>query len=174
MRTVPVRSRSEADVVPCARMARTVHAEDGYPAFLPTDFADFLADGGAVAAWVAERDNTIVGHVALHPRSSDAVMAMASTALGLPGDRLGVVARLLVSRDARRGGVGHSLLATAANEAVARGLAPILDVAVRYQPAIDLYESAGWLRAGRVTVHFDDGGTLDEYVYLGPAANSPA
>jgi GNAT superfamily N-acetyltransferase len=85
----------------------------GYPAYLPTSLRRFLADADALAAWVAEDDNGIVGHVALHPRSSDAVnvMEMASKALQLPFDHLGVVARLLVVPHARGGGFGRSLLA---------------------------------------------------------------
>jgi hypothetical protein len=37
---------------------------DGYPPYLPTDLAGFLIDADALAAWVSEDDNGIVGHVA--------------------------------------------------------------------------------------------------------------
>ncbi len=118
---------------------------------------------------MAERDGEIIGHVALHISSSSPVLKMASEVLKQPPRRLGVVARLLVSPGARRQGVGRRLLATAAENAVDRGLSPILDVATPFLAAINLYEQCGWVRAGEVTVRFSDGTTLNEFVYLGPA-----
>ncbi len=56
----------------------------------------------------------------------------------------------------------------AAADAAARGLHPVLDVDTGLTAAIALYESAGWTRAGEITVRFRDGNTLNEYVYLGP------
>jgi GNAT superfamily N-acetyltransferase len=73
---------------------------------------------------------------------------------------------LLVSPAARRGGVGRTLLDTAAAHAVDQGLRPMLDVATRFHGAIRLYESCGWVRAGMVSVRLGADFTLDEYVYL--------
>jgi ribosomal protein S18 acetylase RimI-like enzyme len=95
-------------------------------------------------------------------------MARASEALDLPADRLGVVARLLVAPTARRGGVGRALLEVATHGATERGLWPVLEVAVQLPGAVRLYESSGWTPAGRVTVSFTDGTSLDELVFLGP------
>jgi ribosomal protein S18 acetylase RimI-like enzyme len=96
-------------------------------------------------------------------------MRTAGEALGLSVDRLAVVARLLVDPTCRRHGVGRALLETAAGEAMARGLRPVLDVAVDFGAAIRLYETNGWTRAGQVTYRFSDGAPLDEFVYLGPS-----
>lgn len=172
MTPVTVRPRSAADLGPCAELVRAVHNADGYPRNLPEDLMAFIASRGGLAAWVAERGGIIVGHVALHSRSSEQVMQAAGAALGEPAARMGVVARLLVSPRARRAGVGRLLMQTASDEAAARGLRPVLDVATDLTAAIRLYESCGWTRAAAVTVQFGDGTVLDEYVYVGPAPAS--
>ncbi len=163
-----VRTRTEADLNACVQLAEVVHRVDGYPPYLPGDLRSFVASPGVIEAWVAERNGEIVGHVALHGRSSDAVMALAAGVTGRPPDRLGVVARLFVAPAARRDGVGELLLGTAASAAVELGLWPILDVAAQFDAAIRLYEKCGWRCAGRVTVHFGDATSLDEVVYVAP------
>jgi GNAT superfamily N-acetyltransferase len=165
---VLVRERAEADLPGCVELARQVHEQDGYPHYLPGDLHGFLVRPDAYGAWVAERDGRIAGHVALHPRSSPPVMALASAAAGQPADRLGVIARLLVAPATRRAGAGRALLEHAQREALTRGLWPVLDVAADLTGAIRLYESCGWVRAGAVTVTFRDGNSLDELVYLAP------
>jgi len=165
-----VRPRTDADLDACIAMARAVRELDGYPAFMPTDYRTFLAPPDSYGAWVAEDAGDIVGHVALHQRSLAVLIVMADAALHQPVDRLGVVARLLVDPRARRRGVGHLLLDVASADAVARGLRPVLDVATSFHAAIRLYESCGWTRAGEATVRFDDGASLDEFVYLGPSS----
>ncbi len=77
--------------------------------------------------------------------------------------------RLFVAPSHRREGLGGSLLTTAADAGLARGLWPILDVAAHFGDAIRLYEKAGWTRVGRVTVAFPDDEPLEELVYIGPA-----
>jgi GNAT superfamily N-acetyltransferase len=150
-------------------MGRAVHELDGYPRYLPDDdLRGFLASTDAYMAWVAERVGEIVGQVALHRHGSEAVVAIASKALNRPSDRLGIIARLLVSPQVRREGIGRSLLSVASEEAVALGLWPILDVVTDHHSAVALYERCGWLRVGEVTHHLDNGFSLDEYVYVGP------
>jgi GNAT superfamily N-acetyltransferase len=165
---VIVCARTDGDLDRCEELAALVHDLDGYPVYLPGSLRTFIATPDALISWVAKTGGEVVGHVALHPGSSAAVMALASEVTGLGPDRFAVVARLLVSPAARRKGVGRSLLHTAAAEALDRDLSPILDVATHYAPAIKLYESCGWVRAGKVTVRFDHGAVLDEFVYLGP------
>jgi GNAT superfamily N-acetyltransferase len=163
-----VRERIDADLDDCVRLARVVHEVDRYPMFLRDDLRRFIEAPDALAAWVAEQDGEIIGHVALRSRSSTTVVAMASEALELPADRLGVVARLLVSPEHRRHGIARSLLEVACREAYSRGLRPILDVVTHQQAAIALYEKCGWTRAGQVTSRYGDDVVLDEFVYLGP------
>jgi GNAT superfamily N-acetyltransferase len=166
--SVDVRIRTESDLAGCVRIAEQVRLLDGYPRYLPTDLGRFIASPEAFAAWVAEEQSGIVGHVALHRSTSDAVLALAGETLNQPRDRLGVIARLLVAPEARRRGVGRLLLETATQECLRRGLWPILDVVTQHSEAIMLYEQAGWIRAGQVAATFSDGNELEEIVFLGP------
>ncbi len=167
---VAIRERQEADLAACTQLASLVQDIDGYPPYLPRgQMSEFIQSPDAIAAWVAEVDADLVGHVALHSQSSQAVMSLASTTLETPTQGFAVVARLFVSPAARRTGVGRSLLETAAAHAVSRGLRPILDVVTHFQSAITLYESCGWTRVGMVTVALRDGNSIDEFVYFAPS-----
>lgn len=164
-----VRQRRESDLPACVRVAAAVRDLDGYPVNLPGgDYLRFLASDEALGAWVAEEDGVLVGHVALHRRSSAPVLDLASRALGLSADRLAVVARLMVEPSRRGNGIGRALLEIATDGSWERGLWPVLDV-VGDAAAIALYERCGWTRAGEVTVTFGSGVTVDEVVFLGPA-----
>lgn len=165
---VLLRDRTDDDLAGCVELARVVHERDGYPHHLRADLRDFLVMPDAYGVWVAERDRRIVGHVALRQRTAPAPMDLASAATGRPANELGVISRLLVAPAARRDGIGRRLLAHGSQQAVSRGLWPVLDVAADLTGAIRLYESCGWVRAGAVTVTFRDGNSLDELVYLGP------
>jgi GNAT superfamily N-acetyltransferase len=163
-----IRPRCDDDLPACADLVREVHAADRYPRYLPADIAAFLALPGAYGCWVAAQDGMIAGHVALTARSLPATMTTAAAALGRAEDQLAVVARLFVAPRARGAGAGRMLLGAATGEAARRGLWPVLDVDTELAAAIALYESAGWARAGTITVRWSDGRTLTEYVYLGP------
>ncbi len=145
-------------------MVMEVHQLDGYPVYLPGDLRRFVASPGALSAWVAEEKGVILGHVALHSRTSDAALALACESLGQPLERLGVIARLLVAPSARKRGIGGKLLDIATQSALERGLSPILDVVTNHSRAISLYEHFGWVRLGQVTAKFSDGHELDEIV----------
>jgi GNAT superfamily N-acetyltransferase len=163
---VLVRHRRTGDADACEAVARAVHRLDGYPPYLPDDLRTFILSP-AIDAWVAEVDGTVAGHVALHQRSSDAVMALASAATGRPAEHLAVVARLAVAPDHRRQGIGRALLHAAAGGARGRALLPVLDVVARFGGAIALYEACGWRRAGEVTLRLG-GKCFTELVFLGP------
>jgi GNAT superfamily N-acetyltransferase len=152
----------------CVRLAEVVHARDGYPAYLATDLRTFLSASDALAAWVADAEGQVIGHVALHRRTIPAAMSIAAQALTCPVDRLGVVARLLVGPEARQRGVGRALLEVATQEARTLGRWPVLDVSDQFLPAVALYEQSGWVRAGQVHLELD-GRAIEELVYLGPA-----
>lgn len=162
---VTVRARVEADLAPLGALAREVHRRDGYPPYLPgSDFRRFLAGDESLGAWVAVESDTLVGHIALHRRSSKAVMSLAAEALGADAAAMAVVARLLVRPGRRRQGIGQLLLSEATGEAVRLGCHPILDVATQFSAAIALYEAAGWQRLGTVIVPLGDI-KLGEHVY---------
>lgn len=163
-----VRPRLDADLDALVGLAQAVHELDGYPRYLSGPLRDFIASPEAMAAWVAEVESEVVGHVALHPQSSRDTTAFAMSVTGLDSEHLVFVARLLVAPRARGRGLGQALLATAARDAVQRRLRPLLDVGTDHGPAIALYERCGWVRIGTLRVRFGHGGALDEHVYLLP------
>lgn len=163
-----IRPRRDDDLPACADLVREAHAADGYPRYLPADIAAFLAPPDPYGCWVADEGGEVLGQVALVPRGLPATLEAAAEALGKAEGQLAVVARLLVSPRARGQGAGRLLLTEATEAAHTRGLHPVLDVDTGLAAAIALYESQGWTRAGQVTVRFSFGGTLTEYVYLGP------
>ncbi|MDA8264048.1 MAG: GNAT family N-acetyltransferase [Actinomycetota bacterium] len=167
-RQVVVRERQDTDVDACGDLLRITHHQDGYPARLPDDPCDFIRSRDAIGAWVATCGDEVVGHVALRRSSSRPVMALAAERTGLPASDYGVVGRLVVAPAVRGHGVGRRLLSTAASQARARGLRPLLDVNAAQAAAVSLYERAGWTRLGEVHVAFANGLHLDEFVYLGP------
>jgi GNAT superfamily N-acetyltransferase len=162
-----IRPRTDDDLDELERIAAEVQRLDGYPVRFPLDLRSFVATKDALAAWVVEDgDGAIVGHVALNPRSSAAVMARASEVLG--HGRVAVVARLLVAPSARRAGLAARLLRVAADDARARGLHPILDVVASSAAPRALYEREGWRDAGTVVAVFGDGFSVEEAVYIAP------
>lgn len=165
---VLVRIRIDSDLAKCVVIAEQVHLLDGYPVYLPTSLQRFIASPDAFGAWVAEEDGEVLGHVALHRRSSDAVLALAAEALNQPSDRVGVIARLLVAPMARRKGIGRLLLKAATGDCLRRGLYPILDVVTEHVAAIRLYEHEGWIRLGQVTTKLRSGYEIEELVFRGP------
>lgn len=167
---VTVRARVDADLEPCEAIAREVHRRDGYPPYVPGgDFRRFLAGEEALGAWVAVESDTLVGHVALHRRSSKAVMSLAAEALGADAGSMAVVARLLVRPGQRRQGIARLLLSVATGDAVRLRRQPILDVATQFSAAIALYEAAGWQRLGTVVVLLGDIELAEHvYSYTGP------
>ena len=166
---VHIRARRPSDVEPLLEMAQLVKRLDGYPPRGPVDVERFMAPPEQLAAWVAEIDAVVVGHVALHATGADDTVDLAArhTSEGTRGPGRGGPG--LVSPTARRIGVGHALLDTAVTGAHERGQHPILEVAVHFDAAIGLYESCGWSRVGEVTIEFPDEPSLERYVYVGPA-----
>lgn len=163
-----IRERLPDDGTALEAIAMETHAFDGYPKYLPGDLRSFIVDPGALAAWVAEVDGLVVGHVALHPRSVPDVMSVALGATGLREDQVAVLARLLVSPSARGLGIGRALLDHAAGAAARLGRRAVLDVVDEHVGAIALYDRAGWTRVGRVEWNLPDGRPLREFVYVSP------
>ena len=120
-----------------------------------------------VAAWVAELDGSIAGHVALvRGMWFDCLLR----ATGLPAEALGGITRLYVDPAFRRLGLARALLEAAADSAVAHGLQPVLDVVADARPAIAPYEQAGWQLAGTQPATWvdPDGSTPTICCYVAP------
>jgi ribosomal protein S18 acetylase RimI-like enzyme len=161
---VTIRPRREEDVQDLVRVAARVRDLDGYPPFLPgDDFHSFLTEPAPLAAWVADSDNSVVGHVALNGETHPGAITVARDA-GVGGD-LGVVARLFVDPAVRRRGYGKRLLQRAVREAVAQGRAPILDVHATAASAIALYRSGGWQELGRCELAISGEAPIEEVIF---------
>lgn len=163
---IEIRPRRDDDLDALVALGARMRAVEGYP----PDSSGFF-DHPWLAAWVASQDGELVGHVALHARSAEPVNELACEATGLPLEHLGVLARLFVAIECRRGGLARQLVNMAVGESHALRRQPVLDVNVLFEPAIALYESCGWTRVGDVRFAFSDAGRRHEahsWVYVGP------
>lgn len=163
-----IRLRADADVEPCGAIMIKTHRLDGYPRYARNANAGFVRSSAEISAWVAIRDDQVVGHVALHRAGGDPVFKLAHAATGLPAEELAVVARLVVDPDVRGGGVGSRLLQHASAEAHRRGLRAALDVVQDAEPAWRFYERQGWRRLGPDHIPITGEVPLDVFVYLSP------
>jgi ribosomal protein S18 acetylase RimI-like enzyme len=164
---VRIRPRAPEDLDALVRVATRVREVDGYPVYLPdNDFQAFLTSPPSLAAWVAEVDGRVVGHVALNTESHAAAMARVREA-GIAG-RLGVVARLLVDPSVRRQGIGLRLLDQATVAARRLGGIPVLDVVATSTSAINLYRENGWKEVGRCRFEIPGEDPVEEIVFVLP------
>jgi GNAT superfamily N-acetyltransferase len=155
--TPVIREKTDDDTAACLDLLTRVHARDGYPLHLaPGDLPAFFRSDHERAAWVAERDGEIVGHVALHCPPEDPTLTVAAEATGLPVGGLALLARLFVAPELRRTGLGRALVRHATARAPVWGRRAVLDVGRSLPAAVALYESEGWLRAGDLDLHLDD------------------
>lgn len=170
VRPVLIRNRSDADGSACLDLLLRVRARDGYPIDLPPeDVENFFVTEAEVAAWVAEQDGRIVGHVALHWAPDDPTLVAVQRAIGLPVPELFMVSRLFVDPEVRRAGVGRALLGHATRHAQSLGRQAVLDVGQRLLAAVALYESEGWRRVDELHLELGADKTLDLWVYVSPS-----
>jgi ribosomal protein S18 acetylase RimI-like enzyme len=141
------------------------HRADSYPVLWPDDPASFACPEDAVASWVGEDGNgAFVGHVCIRPAHGPPLPTWVKGS-GRAADDLGVVSRLYVEPSARRHGIARLLMAHAVAAIEERGQAPVLDVLLRYKPAIRLYEGEGWARVGSFVWPMPDGSEEPAYGY---------
>ena len=164
---MPVRLRQPADLPACVASLRRVQKASGYPSRWPDDPAAWITPRSMVAAWVAEHDGEVAGHVAL-VRGLNVECLLRAT--GLPLEALGGIVRLYVDPGFQRLGLARALLVTVTAAAVDHGLRPVLDVVDDSAPAIALYERAGWKLAGTqpATWTDPDGSIPLIRCYIGP------
>ncbi|HEY4830303.1 MAG TPA: GNAT family N-acetyltransferase [Solirubrobacteraceae bacterium] len=143
-----LRPRRSEDLESCVALLRDVHEADGYPTVWPANPAHWLAGGDSLAAWVAEEDGAVLGHLAVHRISAARAGPPWREALPVPVDRLAVVSRFFVSTRARGRGIGGTLMTRAEEHAAENDLRLVLDVAMQNGAAIAFYERRGWRRVG--------------------------
>ena len=159
-----IRPRTSGDFEELDKLAGRVHAVDGYPVHVPGgDLLRFLTEPPSLAAWVAEENGRLLGHVAVNSDSNPSAMKAIREAR-IEGD-LAVVARLLVDPGARRRGIGMQLLAQARAHGELLGRTPILDVVAASVPAVSLYRAAGWQEIAEAVIKLP-GRTISELVFV--------
>lgn len=140
-----VRPRTDRDLDACVEALAAVHRHSGYPVNWPDHPADWLTPRSVLAAWVAELDGRVVGHLSLSRAvEGDAAPGIWAARTGVGADLTAVVGRLFVSPVARGHGLGAALMARAVEEALQHGLHPVLDVVDSDTAATALYERLGW------------------------------
>jgi ribosomal protein S18 acetylase RimI-like enzyme len=159
-----IRPRNPADLDACVALIADVHRTDGYPAHWPADPHRWLTPSRLLAAWVAEQDGTIVGHVGLSKPDGDTTASMWSRHTGRPVTDAAVVTRLCVAEAARGDKLGERLLAQACMGA----WHPVLDVLDHNAAAIALYDRLGWQRLASTDYTLPDGRVVGMLHYAAP------
>jgi GNAT superfamily N-acetyltransferase len=151
-----IRPRRDTDIPVLAQILARQQAETEYPFEWPLPFPveRFIHRPGELAAWVAELDGRVVGHVALHAvgtedGSGGELSRLWSSAHGVGVERLRAVGVLFADRRLAGRGIGSALLETATRHALADGGAPVLDVVPHHPAPVGLYRSRGWQEVGR-------------------------
>ncbi|MFE3828740.1 GNAT family N-acetyltransferase [Streptomyces sp. NPDC059092] len=155
-------------MAPAASALVEVHRTDGYPVEGVDRPEDWLSPIGLLGAWVAIVDSRVVGHVAITRPSGEGVVELWNEQ-DEGGERgVGVLVRLFVLADARNRSIGKSLVRAAVNYAATNDLRLVLDVMVKDDSAIRLYERLGWRRIGRITHPFGEGQRQEALAYVSP------
>ncbi|WP_327116633.1 GNAT family N-acetyltransferase [Streptomyces sp. NBC_01341] len=164
-----VRPRETNDLAEAATVMAAVHESDGYPVEVVEDPEGWLSPEGLLAAWVAEVDGHVVGHVAVNtPQPMEEVARLWRERSGADNSQFAVLARLFVSGEVRKSSVGKHLMDAATAYARTSGLRLVLEVLTKDAAAIRLYERLGWKRIGEV-VHTFGGRQVDAVCFVAPA-----
>jgi ribosomal protein S18 acetylase RimI-like enzyme len=143
---VSIRPRRPQDLAPLAEVLAAQRPHSGYPQRWPLPFPveEFLQRAAELAAWVAELDGVVVGHVAATAVQPGDMATGWSAGTGRPLTELAEVSVLFVDHGAAGNGVGSALLSTAVDFIRSRGQHPVLDVVQETQKAVALYRRRGW------------------------------
>ncbi len=148
-----LRERSPEDVPALGRLLVAQQPTSGYPVVTREDPAAFVVRANQFAAWVAEIDGELAGHVALASIPPTATFAATWTShYGQPVETLCGIAALFVGPGRQGLGLGGLLFDHAVAEAGRRGRQVVLDTVDCHGPALDLYHRRGWRVVGHVPV----------------------
>ena len=175
---ITIRPRRDADLPQLGRLLLEQQPASGYPHRTPlTGTAEaFIRRPGQRAAWVAEEDGRLLGHVAISVPADPATLPEGDAGLvrawmcahERPHDALGEVVLLFTSLAAAGTGVGRRLLATAVAALDEGGLAPCLDVHAHGAGALRLYRRTGWQEVGRARPSWLEADSPDVVVMVLP------
>ena len=141
-----IRRRRTEDVEALCTLLAEQQPSSRYPFRWPPPYpvSDFIVRKRERAAWVAESEAGLLGHVAVLDGAGSEHGRTVEALTGVPPQGQGVVAVLFVALRARRRGVGRLLLEVAVEHCRAEGLRPVLDVVPAHEAAVALYSEAGW------------------------------
>jgi GNAT superfamily N-acetyltransferase len=150
MEQVAVRERRPQDLPVLAEVLAAQRPHSGYPQNWPLPFPveDFIARADEDAAWVAELDGRVVGHVAVSRVGPGLEADLWTAGAGRPRDELAAVSVLFVDHTVQGQGVGRALLAAAVAAIRESGRLPVLDVVQETPAAVELYRRTGWQVVG--------------------------
>ncbi|WP_433891288.1 N-acetyltransferase family protein [Streptomyces sp. CA-111067] len=170
MTSIVVRPITDADVPGAAAALTEVHATDGYPVEGVGNPEAWLRPPAVLGAWVAEEAGKIVGHVGVMRPQGEGAVDLWREKSGEAEERIGVLARLFVVREARKHAAGERLMRAAMDYARQGSIRLVLDVMTKDTAAIRLYERLEWQRIGEVEHHFGAGEHIPAACYIWPAA----
>ncbi|MFC9090319.1 GNAT family N-acetyltransferase [Nocardiopsis dassonvillei] len=160
-----IRQREDRDLPACAAVLKEVHAKDGYPVEGVDDALGWLTPDGLVAAWVAESDDRLLGHICVTEERGEEAARLWRARDSRP---VGVLARLFVSPAARGCRLGEKLTRAAMEDAERRGWRLVLDVMEKDRAATRVYEKLGWESLGEIW-HVVEGRRVPAFAYVSPA-----
>ena len=150
MEQVTVRERRPRDIPVLSEVLAAQRPHSGYPQRWPLPFPveAFIARADEDAAWVAELDGRVVGHVAVSRVEPGLEADLWTAGAGRPREELAAVAVLFVDHTVQGQGVGRALLAAAVAAIRESGRLPVLDVVQETSAAVELYRRTGWQVVG--------------------------
>jgi GNAT superfamily N-acetyltransferase len=143
------------------------HRSSAYPVHWPVDPARWLTPDALLAAWVAEVDGVVLGHIAIATAGEVTAQPWAEDT-GRPVGQAAEITRLFVADAAQGRSVGRRLLDVACAEARERGRHPVLGVLDHNRSAIALYHRAGWRRLSSVDFPLSDDNIGLMHCYAAP------
>jgi GNAT superfamily N-acetyltransferase len=145
-----VRPRVPADVRPVCELLLRQQPLTRYPFRNPLPFPveEFVQRPGELAAWVAEEDGRLLGHVSLCDVGEHHLGPRWAAAVGRPVTDLATVSVLVVDPEATGRGIARALLDTCEQHARDVGRVPVLEVLSLQERAAALYRSRGWREIG--------------------------
>ncbi len=148
-RAASIRPRRDVDVPVLANLLTEQQPVSRYPYRWPLPFPveAFLVRDHEQAAWVAELNGTVAGHVMVGSVESELSSEEFRGRIGCAEPA--VVSVMFVDGAVRGRGVGGLLLDTAVAWARERGRVPVLDVVPVPDSALGFYRHRGWVEIGR-------------------------
>lgn len=145
---IEVRPFGENDLFAVASALVKVHETDGYPVEGVEEPEEWVSSPSVLKAWVASMGEQVVGHVALMSADSEDANRRWKEAAPDDDKKVRALARLFVVREVRNRRVGERLVLAVMAYARERDTRLVLDVMLKDEAAIRLYERLGWARIG--------------------------